>query len=133
MTGRTRILLILTALFVNGCALTLSGDKLEDRSTHPLFSAKKHLETYAELDYPPGNIAVSPNGRVFFSFHPEGGAPIHIAELVSGRVLPYPDERTQEEQFQTPLSLRIDRQNRLWILDYASHGFGGGKRCKSMF
>ena len=124
MTARSIILLILTALFVNGCALTLSGDKLEDRTTHPLFSAKKQLETYAELDFPPGNIAVAPNGRVFFSFHPEGGAPIHIAELVSGKVLPYPDERAQEKKFNTPLSLRIDRQNRLWILDYASHGFG---------
>ena len=122
-----QILLILTILLLNGCALTFFGEKLEDRSTQPLFSTKKDLEIYAELDYPPGNIAVSPEGRVFFSFHPAGGAPIDIAELVFGNVVPYPDQIAQEEKFTSPLSLRIDKQNRLWVLDYGSHGFFGAK------
>jgi len=119
----TQILLISTVLLFNGCAFTFFGEKLEDRTTQPLFSAEKDLEVYAELDYPPGNIAVSSEGRVFFSFHPAGGAPVHIAELVSGNVVPYPDQVAQEEKFTSPLSLRIDRQNRLWVLDYGAYGF----------
>jgi len=117
------ILLLLTVILFNGCAFTFFGEKLEDRSTQPLFSAEKDLEIYAELDYPPGNIAVSPEGRVFFSFHPAGRAPIDIAELVLNHVVPYPDKLAQEEKFTSPLSLRIDQQNRLWVLDYGSHGF----------
>ncbi len=125
MKIRPQILLLLTVLLFNGCAFTFFGDKLEDRSTQPLFSAEKDLEIYTELDYPPGNIAVSREGRVFFSFHPAGKAPIDIAELVLNHVVPYPDKLAQEEQFTSPLSLRIDRQNRLWVLDYGSYGFCG--------
>lgn len=119
----TYILLFLAILLLNGCAFTFFGEKLEDRSTQPLFSAEKDLEVCAELDYPPGNIAVSPEGRVFFSFHPAGKPPIHIAELVLNHVVPYPDKDAQEEKFTSPLSLRIDRQNRLWVLDYGAYGF----------
>lgn len=117
-----QIILLVSALLLTGCALTLFGEKLEDRSTRPLLSAKKDLEIYAELDYPPGNIAVSPEGRVFFSFHPAGKSPIAIAELVSGKVVAYPDKIPQKKLFTSPLSLRIDIQNRLWILDYGSYG-----------
>src|SRR5574337_1530336 len=115
--------LLLPALLFHGCALTPFGKRLEDRSTPPLFSAEKDLEVYAALDYPPGNIAVSAEGRVFFSFHPAGKAPIHIAELIADAVVPYPDKAAQEEKFTSPLSLRIDRQNRLWVLDYGAYGF----------
>ncbi len=119
----TYILLFLAILLLNGCAFTFFGEKLEDRSTQPLFPVEKDLEIYAELDYPPGNIAVSPEGRVFFSFHPAGKPSIDIAELVLNQVVPYPDKDAQEEKFTSPLSLRIDRQNRLWVLDYGAHGF----------
>jgi len=114
-------------LFLNGCALTFFGERLEDRTTEPLLSSENDLEISATLDYPPGNIAVSQEGRVFISLHPEGGAPIHIAELISGKTVPYPNEAAQEGLFTTPLSLRIDRQRRLWVLDYGSHGFGDVK------
>ena len=110
-------------LSLSGCALTLCGERLEDRTTEPRYSSENDLEIFAALDYPPGNIAVSQEERVFISLHPEGGAPIHIAELISGKVVPYPNKAAQEEFFTTPLSVRIDRQNRLWILDYGSHGF----------
>ena len=87
------------------------------------------LEVVADLDLPPGNVAVSGDGRVFFTFHPEGRPAIKVAELVDGKPIPYPDaghqsERDDQPWFDTPLSLRIDRQNRLWVLDYGSHGAG---------
>jgi hypothetical protein len=106
--------------------LTFFGERLEDLTTEPQYSSENDLEIFAALDYPPGNIAVSQAGRVFISLHPEGGAPIHIAELIFGKV-PYPNEVAQEGLFTTPLSLRIDRKNRLWVLDYGSHGFGAVK------
>jgi hypothetical protein len=124
---RLIIIFLAIVLSLNGCALTFFGERLEDRTTESQFSSENDLEIFAALDYPPGNIAVSQQGRVFISFHPEGGAPIHIAELISGKVIAYPNEAAQEGLFTTPLSLRIDRQKRLWVLDYGSHGFGAVK------
>jgi sugar lactone lactonase YvrE len=100
-----------------------------DLTTEPLFSTGV-LETVAELELPPGNIAVSTGGRVFFSFHPEAWPVIRVAEVVDGQAVPYPSPvfqtpgGTEPAAFVSVLSLRIDRQNRLWTLDNANHGTG---------
>ena len=70
------------------------GMRLEDRTTAPLLPAAA-LELVADLAFPPGNIAVSRTGRVFFSFHPGGDPPIAVAELVGGKPFPYPDQAFQ--------------------------------------
>ena len=104
------------------------GQRLPDLTTAPIFDAAV-LETVAELDYPPGNIAVSKTGRVFLTLHPDGRPPTKVHELVDGKLRPYPDEAYQDEAagipwFQSILSLRIDRQGRLWVLDFAEFGQG---------
>lgn len=87
------------------------------------------MELVADLPMPAGNIAVSNTGRVFFTFHPEARPDVKVAELVDGKAVPWPsmDFQTGENErwhFQNVLSLRIDRQNRLWTLDNAHHGAG---------
>jgi sugar lactone lactonase YvrE len=109
------VLLVAVRLLFGG------GRRLEDRTTAPALPGSA-LEVVAELDHPPGNIAVSATGRVFFTFHPDGGPPVPVAELVDGRPVPW--ERPGAPAFETPLSLRIDRQGRLWILDHARFGRG---------
>ena len=100
------------------------GERFPDRTTAPELSASV-LEVVAELDLPPGNIAVSADGRIFFSFHPEAAPPVQVAELVNERPSPYPPRPLPDEiAYQSVLSLRIDRQNRLWVLDNANHGTG---------
>jgi len=99
------------------------GEHFEDRTTDPELPASA-LEVVANLDWPAGNIAVSEEGRVFFSFHPEANPPIQVAELVDGEPVPYPPELPEELAYQSVLSLRIDRQGRLWVLDNANHGTG---------
>jgi len=104
------------------------GARLEDRTTEPLLAAVA-IEEVAALDLPPGNLAVSAEGRVFFTFHPEGGPETKLAEWVDGRAVPWPSAEWQSERegapyFQTPLSIRIDRQSRLWVLDFASYALG---------
>jgi len=112
------------ALLVAAC-----GDmRLEDRTAAPRLPPSA-LEVVAELDHPPGNIAVSPGGRVFLSLHPAGDPPTKVVELIGGKPVPYPDAGFQEPRsdapsFDTVLSLRIDRQDRLWTLDYARYGRG---------
>jgi len=104
------------------------GDRFPDRTSAPLLPASV-LEVVADLDLPPGNIAVSESGRVFFTFHPEARPPVNLAELVDGKPVPYPNSAYQPGgseplHFQSVLSLRIDRQGRLWALDNANHALG---------
>lgn len=132
MKGKLRGLL-LVALVVAGIAGSLAlflggGRVLEDRSTAPAMSFDS-VEKVADLDYPPGNIAVSSQGRVFFTLHPDGRPPRQVVELSGGKPVPFPDEEMQHESdhlpyFQSILAIRIDRQNRLWVLDFARFGRG---------
>jgi sugar lactone lactonase YvrE len=99
------------------------GERFEDRTTDPELPGSA-LEVVADLPLPPGNIAVAANGRIFFTFHPEARPPVQVAELVDGVPLPYPPKLPEELSYQSVLSLRVDRQRRLWVLDNANHGFG---------
>jgi hypothetical protein len=116
-----RLTLTLAALLA-GCG----GMRLEDRTTAPALPASA-LQVVAELDHPPGNVAVSRTGRVFLTLHPQGNPPAKVVELVGGKPVPYPTEAFQgsgKPAFDTVLSLRIDRQDRLWALDFARYGRG---------
>jgi hypothetical protein len=79
------------------------------------------LEIVAELPVPPGNVAVSSKGRIFFSYHPEYGNTLKVLELVQHLPKAFPSESFQS-QIVSCLSLRIDQRDRLWILDFANHG-----------
>ncbi len=98
-----------------------------DRTGLPKFAGQS-VEVAANLPLPPGNIAVSREGRVFISFHPEGHPEIKIAEIVDGRPVPFPDDAFQNHKaapgFHAVLALRIDAKNRLWTLDNADNGIG---------
>lgn len=97
------------------------GQDFPDRSGEPRLPASA-LEQVAVLAEPPGNIAVSAAGRIFFTFHPEARPEtIKLAELVDGKPVPYPDLLSQSD-FATPLGTRIDRQGRLWMIDHGLHG-----------
>jgi sugar lactone lactonase YvrE len=95
--------------------------RLEDRTTAPSIPASA-IETVVDLPYPPGNIAVSATGRVFFTLHPDGSPPTQVHELRDGKAVPYPSATFAD--YRSVLALRIDRQNRLWALDYADYGRG---------
>lgn len=100
------------------------GGDFPDRSGAPLLGGDA-LEVVANLDHPPGNVAVAADGRVFATFHPEGDPPLPLFELVDGKPVAYPPGGLPGGlTLQTPLSLRVDRKHRLWVLDYGRHGLG---------
>jgi sugar lactone lactonase YvrE len=111
------------AALVVAVALVACGgrDRLEDRTTAPVIPATA-IEKVADLDFPPGNIAVSASGRVFFTLHPDGDPPAQVHELRDGRPVPYPSPAFGD--YQSVLALRIDGQNRLWALDHANYARG---------
>lgn len=84
------------------------------------------LEIVANLPIPPGNLAVSESGRIFFNFHPEfNPSPTKVAELIKGTDswIPFPNAEFQSKII-TVLSLRI-HNDILWLLDFAQHGLLG--------
>jgi sugar lactone lactonase YvrE len=136
---RSSILLRVLAVIVGVMLLLLlfvrlrygGGEPFPTRNTGKPKLDASALEVVAELPLPPGNIAVSDKGRIFFTFHPEGHPTVKLAELVNREPKPWPSVEIQSERdglwLDTPLGLRLDRQGRLWVLDNANHGTGDAK------
>jgi sugar lactone lactonase YvrE len=115
-------LVVVLGLLALGVRLRFGGGaRLEDRTTAPELPPSA-VELVADLDYPPGNIAVAPDGRVFFTYHPDGRPPEAVMTLRDGTPVPFPSAGYKD--FDTVLSLRIDRQGRLWTLDHARYARG---------
>jgi len=102
------------------------GGTYPDLSGEPLIPASE-IEIAVTSEEPIGNVAVSPEGRIFFTIHPESRPEKNkLMEWKNGAALPYPDETFQDALI-TPLGLVVDRQNRLWVIDHGMHGFRGAR------
>lgn len=100
-----------------------AGAPYPDLSTAPALDASK-LEVVLEYPEPIGNVAVSADGRVFFTVHPESRPDGNkLLEWVDGAAEPYPSGSAQPALFDTVLGVVIDRQDRLWTIDHGNHGF----------
>ena len=98
------------------------GDPYPDLSSPPVLNSDA-LERVLEYPEPIGNIAVSADGRLFFTVHPESRPKGNrLLEYVNGAAVPYPDIRSQLKLFDTVLGVVVDRQNRLWTIDHGNHG-----------
>ena len=99
------------------------GEPYPDLNGAPRFD-ESALEVVVTSPEPIGNIAVSGDGRVFYTIHPESrpeGA--KLLEWVDGSPVAFPTENAQST-FETPLGVAIDRQSRLWVIDHGNHGTG---------
>lgn len=99
------------------------GTPYEDLTTDPLFPDGT-LEIAVTSDRPIGNAAVSAQGRIFFTIHPESNpAAPFLYEWVEDTAVPYLPAQLAP-LLQSPLGLAVDAQNTLWIIDPAHHGMG---------
>lgn len=119
---------LMVCLIVAFSVFSCSREYMTDRSHDALISSSS-VEVVANLPKPPGNITVSKDHRIFFSFHPEADPDIKVAELVNGKPVPFPNddfqqERSEEPFFNTVLSMRVDSENQLWTLDHGYFGIG---------
>lgn len=93
-----------------------------DMSTTPRRPATA-LEPVITLDFPPGNVAVGPDSRVFVNLHPFAqaarfGVPT-VFEVVDGQPRPFPDAEAQR-RWQGVFGMTIDGAGRLWCIEPAS-------------
>ena len=99
------------------------GEPYPDLSTPPILS-ESALEVALSYGEPIGNVAVSNDGRIFFTVHPESRPQGNrLLEWVNGAAVPFPNGAVQPRLFNTVLGLTVDRQNRLWTIDHGNHGF----------
>lgn len=95
------------------------GAPYPDVSTSPLVA---NPEVLIELDLPPGNIACSRDGRIFFNTHPftqsHRFTDAFLFELVNGEKRPYPDAASQPDM-RFVFGMTVDAQNRLWLISPA--------------
>ncbi|MEO1484636.1 MAG: L-dopachrome tautomerase-related protein [Bacteroidota bacterium] len=88
-------------------------------------SFAQELETIAELPFRPGNVAVSKEGRVFTTVHPLGSGQMQLLEITEkNNYEAFPNEAYQntdgvitEDEIDTPLGIRVDDNNVLWVVD----------------
>ncbi|MEL6934090.1 MAG: L-dopachrome tautomerase-related protein [Pseudomonadota bacterium] len=99
------------------------GADYVDLTTDPVLP-QGTIEAAVVSERPIGNAAVSADGRIFYTVHPESNPePPYLYEWVDGAAVPYPAEG-QQGVFQSPLGVAIDAQNRLWVIDPGNHGTG---------
>lgn len=80
--------------------------------------SSKSLTEVASLPLAPGNITLTSDGRIFMSLHQFYNPDFPVAELVDGKLQPYPQgEEAQLIKLETVLGIRVDTQGFLWILD----------------
>ncbi|MEL6440225.1 MAG: L-dopachrome tautomerase-related protein [Cyanobacteria bacterium J06621_8] len=90
---------------------------------------KGDLEIVAEFsaENPPGNIAITPQGRIIMSHHQFYGAPVRVVEVLEdGNIVPFPNQAWSSEPnsvgvgLNSVLGLRSDRKGIVWMLDQSS-------------
>jgi sugar lactone lactonase YvrE len=117
--------LLAVTLLVLAAALRLrygGGRGYPDLNTAPLLD-ESALEVVVDFPEPIGNVAVSPDGRVFFTIHPESRPKEHrLMEWTREGARPFPSAAAQRELFDTALGVVIDRSGRLWTIDHGNHG-----------
>lgn len=81
------------------------------------------FEILAELDVPPGNITVTPDGRIIFSTVQFFETDLRVGELVDGEVVPFPNadwslgENKPHMHIDAALGIQSDPLGIVWILD----------------
>jgi sugar lactone lactonase YvrE len=117
------VVILIVALLGTIYALFGRGAEYVDLTTDPVLP-QGTIEAVVISERPMGNAAVSAEGRIFYTIHPESNPePPYLYEWVDGAAVPFPAEG-QEALFQSPLGVVVDAQDQLWIIDPGNHGTG---------
>lgn len=118
--GRGALVIVgLLAVFLIGFKLLYGGgEPYPDISGQPTIAAER-VSAPIQLPFPPGMVAASPEGRIFYTYHmlhrPERFTDATVFEWVDGRGVPFPSQEIQPE-LHGAMGITVDRQGRLWII-----------------
>lgn len=93
-----------------------------------LAHAAPPLEVVARLQEMPGNIAVTPSGRVIVSMHQFAPSRYRVGEIRDGHLLPFPNaalngaDRKDPLTLDTVLGIWADERGCVWMLDNGMRG-----------
>jgi len=94
------------------------GKPYPDVSTNPILGAE-YITSPIQLPYPPGMVASSTNGRIFYTYHmlhkPERFSDATVFEWVNGKGVPFPSLAMQKE-FHGAMGITTDNFGRLWVI-----------------
>lgn len=112
-------LLTLAVVLLIGVRLLYGGGKpYPDISTEPSVAAER-VSAPIRLPYPPGMVASTPDGRIFYTYHmlhkPERFSQDMLFEWKGGEAVPWPSEEMQPE-FYGAMGIVADTQGRLWMV-----------------
>jgi sugar lactone lactonase YvrE len=110
-------------------------------SVHPPVVAQTgeltdELEIVAEFpaEHPPGNIAITPEGRIIMSQHQFFGAPLRVVELLADNsLIPFPNQawsslpKEKGIGLNSVLGVRADENGVVWMLDRSDDNGQPGK------
>jgi len=78
----------------------------------------QQVEVVASLAEKPGNPAVTSDGRLIFTMHPLNRPTSRLMERrADGSLVPFPDSKRSQTDFDNPLGIRAAADGTLWILD----------------
>ncbi|WP_152830130.1 L-dopachrome tautomerase-related protein [Shewanella sp. YLB-07] len=87
------------------------------------------------FDERPGNLSITPDGRIIMSFHPLGHPSTKLVEIDAiGEIHPYPSKLIAsgiDSKLKAPLSIRTDDAGIAWILDLGSKRLIGWDTIKN--
>ncbi len=103
---------VLTVLMISACRYT---DTRQESAT----DVADTLEVVAELDSGPGNITITPVGKIIVSLHQFYGHELRVASIDdNGRLLPF----ATAAKVNSVLGLQADADGVVWLLDNAMRG-----------
>jgi DNA-binding beta-propeller fold protein YncE len=91
--------------------------------------AKNQVEIVAQLSERPGNLAITPDGRIIMSLHPFGKPKYKVLELLpDGTTKPFPNSEWGQSPnaegvgFGEVIGIESDRNGFVWMLDKGVNG-----------
>ncbi|MEL7147395.1 MAG: hypothetical protein AAFO69_13560, partial [Bacteroidota bacterium] len=119
------IILLFLAGAMQMCSSSTQGEKQSLAIANTEQGSQLQLEIVGEFASRPGNVVVSQDGRVFTTMHPLDPVKNQLVEVIgTQQTKPFPGKNLQkngaeanDDQLDTPLGVRVDKNNVLWTID----------------
>lgn len=115
---------VLGAVAITGCEGAVSPKNTEQTRDEPKALEVPIVETYATFSFRPGNIGISPKGKMIMSAQPLDNPEVKLVQVMSdGSYKPYPSEAFAsgpDSELKAAIGVKVDDDGVAWVLDIAT-------------